>query len=75
MFNLREFMSFINVLRRVHGGLPLFLLEFFRTFPKCFLLAGRYGMCPSIFNLLSLTSWCRGGMTESHSSFFITFGQ
>ena len=29
-------MSFILVLRRVDGGLPLFLLEFFRAFSKMF---------------------------------------
>ena len=69
-------MSFINVLRRVDGGLPLFLFEFFRAFSKMFFSGGSLRhMCPSIFNLLSLTSWCRGGMKESHSSFFITFGQ
>ena len=50
-------MSFINVLRRVDGGLSLFLLEFFRAFSKMFFAGGSlWLMFPNIFNLLSLTS-------------------
>ena len=48
-------MSFINVLRRVDGGLPLFLLEFFRAFSKCFLQVGRYGICVPAFSSFSVS--------------------
>ena len=48
-------MSFINLLRRVDGALPLFLLEFFRAFSKNFLPAGRYGICVPAFSAFSVS--------------------
>ena len=76
IFKFRRRRSFIRVLRRDDGVLPLLRLVFLSAFCRMALAGGLLRhMCPSILRRLCLNSKCRGGLTESHPSFLIISDQ